>query len=182
MKRQKVTAIILFALGFLSLCLHYSIIPLIPVIETLSLSEMAEEADGLLSSEIAPPWPLKVRKRKLDEITVELGDGTSLSQYQSRATLLLADAQQGFYVKRPQVFILIPTLQKSASDAKVRVGIPVKLRDIFHKIFFSLATCGTKSIAVSTDGLSKFSVGGAILSRIAKTEKIASTAPAAPSK
>src|SRR5665213_1311544 len=47
---------------------------------------------------------------------------------------------------------------------------------------FFLATLGTKSIAVCTDGLSKFNVGGHILSRIARTEKIASTAPAAPSK
>src|SRR3977135_2380006 len=43
-------------------------------------------------------------------------------------------------------------------------------------------TCGTRSIAVSTDGLSRLMVGGATLSRIAKMLKIASTAPAAPSR
>src|SRR6202165_6127024 len=42
--------------------------------------------------------------------------------------------------------------------------------------------CGTKSIAVSTDGFSRLMVGGAMLSRIAKMLKIASTAPAAPSR
>src|SRR6516164_6334666 len=42
------------------------------------------------------------------------------------------------------------------------------------------ARCGTRSIAVSTDGLSRLIVGGATLSRIARIEKIASTAPAAP--
>src|ERR1700739_1450337 len=43
-------------------------------------------------------------------------------------------------------------------------------------------TCGTRSIAVCTDGFSKLMVGGAMLSRIAKIEKIASIAPAAPSR
>src|SRR6266481_713471 len=42
--------------------------------------------------------------------------------------------------------------------------------------------CGTRSIAVSTDGLSRLMVGGAILSRIARTLKIVSIAPAAPSR
>src|ERR1700730_5933001 len=42
--------------------------------------------------------------------------------------------------------------------------------------------CGTRSIAVSTDGLSRLMVGGAMLSRIARMLKIVSTAPAAPSK
>ena len=45
-----------------------------------------------------------------------------------------------------------------------------------------LAWCGTRSIAVTTEGLSRLSVGGATLSRIASAEKIASTAPAAPSR
>src|SRR5262249_16968858 len=44
------------------------------------------------------------------------------------------------------------------------------------------ALCGTKSRGVSTDGLSRLMVGGATLSRMASTEKIASTAPAAPSR
>src|SRR5437899_3484127 len=42
--------------------------------------------------------------------------------------------------------------------------------------------CGTRSIAVSTDGFSRLMVGGARLSRIARMLKIASTAPAAPSR
>src|ERR1700755_3655852 len=41
---------------------------------------------------------------------------------------------------------------------------------------------GTRSIAVSTEGLSRLMVGGATLSRIAKILKIASIAPAAPSR
>src|SRR4029079_18376766 len=44
------------------------------------------------------------------------------------------------------------------------------------------ARCGTRSIGVSTDGLSRLRVGGPMLSRIARIEKIASTAPAAPSR
>ena len=44
------------------------------------------------------------------------------------------------------------------------------------------ATCGARSTAVSTEGLSRLSVGGAIPSRMARMEKIASTAPAAPSR
>src|SRR5580700_1935350 len=42
--------------------------------------------------------------------------------------------------------------------------------------------CGTRSIAVCTDGCSKLMVGGAMLSRIAKILKIASIAPAAPNR
>src|ERR1700684_2108182 len=44
------------------------------------------------------------------------------------------------------------------------------------------AVRGTRSIAVATDGLSRLMVGGAILSRIARMLKIASIAPAAPSR
>src|SRR5690606_35992443 len=40
--------------------------------------------------------------------------------------------------------------------------------------------CGTRSIGVSTEGLSRLMVGGATWSRMASMEKIASTAPAAP--
>src|ERR1051325_11026650 len=49
-------------------------------------------------------------------------------------------------------------------------------------IVLRLAWCGTRSIAVATEGLSRLSVGGAKLLRIASAEKIASTAPAAPNK
>src|SRR5260370_37220822 len=41
---------------------------------------------------------------------------------------------------------------------------------------------GTRSIAVSIDGFSRLMVGGAMLSRIARMLKIASIAPAAPSR
>src|ERR1700680_1572670 len=44
------------------------------------------------------------------------------------------------------------------------------------------AACGTRSIAVSTDGFSRLMVGGAMLSRIARMLKIASIAPAAPNR
>src|SRR6187200_3049286 len=44
------------------------------------------------------------------------------------------------------------------------------------------ALCGTRSMAVATEGLSRLSVGGARLSLIDSAEKIASTAPAAPSR
>ena len=47
-------------------------------------------------------------------------------------------------------------------------------------IFIGLALFGTRSSAVSTDGLSRLIVGGAIWSRSASTVKAASTAPAAP--
>src|SRR5690348_12988100 len=45
-----------------------------------------------------------------------------------------------------------------------------------------LAWCGTRSIAVATEGLSRLSVGGARLSRMARAEKFPPTAPAAPSR
>src|SRR5215475_11783189 len=46
----------------------------------------------------------------------------------------------------------------------------------------SRALCGTRSTVDLTEGLSRLSVGGATLSRIARIEKMASTAPAAPSR
>src|SRR6185369_14292398 len=46
-----------------------------------------------------------------------------------------------------------------------------------------LALCGTRSTpSVPSSGSSRFSVGGTIWSRIARMQKIASTAPAPPSK
>ena len=44
------------------------------------------------------------------------------------------------------------------------------------------AFSGARSIGVSTEGFSRFRVGGATWSRIASVQKIASTAPAAPSR
>src|SRR5580704_4992832 len=46
----------------------------------------------------------------------------------------------------------------------------------------SRGRCGTRSIAVATEGLSRLMVGGATLSRMASKQKIDSTAPAAPSR
>src|SRR5215469_9369993 len=62
--------------------------------------------------------------------------------------------------------------------------VPPKPKELDSAVLISRlrAACGTRSIAVSTDGLSRLMVGGAILSRIARIEKIASIAPAAPSK
>src|SRR5262249_5993233 len=57
-----------------------------------------------------------------------------------------------------------------------------KLLDRTNSIGIGLALFGTRSMAVSTDGLSRLMVGGAICARIASTEKIDSTAPAAPSR
>ena len=45
-----------------------------------------------------------------------------------------------------------------------------------------MAWCGTRSMSLSTDELSRFSVGGTTPSRIARIEKIDSTAPAAPKR
>ena len=49
-------------------------------------------------------------------------------------------------------------------------------------ISFFRGILGTRSIFVAIEGLSKFKVGGHTLSRIARIENMASTAPAAPSK
>ena len=51
------------------------------------------------------------------------------------------------------------------------------------RTFRSFALCGTRSMPVQlSDGLSRFSVGGTRLLRIAWMQKIASTLPAAPSR
>src|SRR5690606_32280917 len=54
--------------------------------------------------------------------------------------------------------------------------------DSATSILRSRALCGTRSIFVETAGLSRLSVAGAMLSRMASVEKIASAAPAAPSR
>src|SRR6202162_4341253 len=62
--------------------------------------------------------------------------------------------------------------------------VPPKPNEFDNATLISLlrGVCGTRSIAVSTDGLSRLIVGGAILSRIARMLKIVSTAPAAPKR
>src|SRR5271154_2225297 len=62
--------------------------------------------------------------------------------------------------------------------------VPPKPNEFDNAILISRlrAVRGTRSIAVAIDGLSRLMVGGAILSRIARMLKIASIAPAAPSR
>src|SRR3979411_3207360 len=62
--------------------------------------------------------------------------------------------------------------------------VPPKPNELDSAILISRlrGDCGTRSIAVSTDGFSRLMVGGAMLSRIARILKIVSTAPAAPSR
>ncbi len=57
-----------------------------------------------------------------------------------------------------------------------------KLFDSATSIGRSCATLATRSIALSRDGLSRLRVGGATPSRMARIEKMPSTAPAAPSR
>jgi hypothetical protein len=57
-----------------------------------------------------------------------------------------------------------------------------KLLDKAMSIFIGLALSGTRSMGVVTEGLSRFKVGGAIWSRMARAVKAASIAPAAPSR
>src|SRR5208282_5868572 len=57
-----------------------------------------------------------------------------------------------------------------------------KLLDSATSILRCLAVWGTKSMSQPSEGFSRLSVGGAIWLWMASTEKIASTAPAAPSR
>src|ERR1700732_5551192 len=73
----------------------------------------------------------------------------------------------------------------SARRRKTRLAlVPPKPNefDSAMLIGFSRGLCGTRSMAVATEGLSRLIVGGTMLSRIASKQKIDSTAPAAPSK
>ena len=54
--------------------------------------------------------------------------------------------------------------------------------DSATSMVFLSGTFGTRLMALSTDGLSRLSVGGAMPSRMASSEKIASTDPAAPKR
>src|SRR5215469_11376018 len=68
---------------------------------------------------------------------------------------------------------------------KIRAAlVPPKPKefDIVASTLRFRAEWGTRSSLVSKPGLSRLSVGGTIWSRIARRQKIASTAPAAPSK
>src|ERR1700686_1125057 len=81
----------------------------------------------------------------------------------------------------------VPTQKKEAHAAAVSTSVafvPPKPKefDSTVAILIFLARLGTRSISVSTEGLSRLIVGGATESRMARVEKIASTAPAAPKR
>src|SRR5690606_14887720 len=74
-------------------------------------------------------------------------------------------------------------MMDQATLRKIREAlVPPKPKELDSATLISLATglCGARLIGVSTEGLSRLMVGGATLSRMASSEKIASTAPAAP--
>src|SRR5580704_19093202 len=104
---------------------------------------------------------------------------------------------QSLHMKRLRSSILVehdlfrkpvPTFRDHALSAKRRKTrlalVPPKPKefDSTMLIGFSRGLCGTRSMAVATEGLSRLIVGGTMLSRIANRQKIDSTAPAAPSK
>jgi hypothetical protein len=62
--------------------------------------------------------------------------------------------------------------------------VPPKPNEFDRTVLISRlrGVCGTRSIGVSADGLSRLIVAGATLSRMARMAKIASAAPAAPSR
>src|SRR5260370_39530986 len=83
--------------------------------------------------------------------------------------------------------------QRQSRRMRGRYGGPVKISEALvppkpnefdrtWRILRSLACFGTRSISQPGDGFSRLRVGGAMPSRIARIEKIASTLPAAPSK
>src|SRR5690606_8342207 len=71
------------------------------------------------------------------------------------------------------------------TGAKIRLAlVPPKPKefDTAARILRGLACFGARSMSQPSDGLSRLRVGGATWSRSARMEKIASTAPAAPSR
>src|SRR5580704_4845438 len=82
----------------------------------------------------------------------------------------------------------VPTFRDHALSArrrKTRLALVPPKPNEFDSVMltgFSRGLCGTRSIAVPTEGLSRLIVGGTMLSRIASKQKIDSTAPAAPSR
>src|SRR3569623_63794 len=132
----------------------------------LSPDAMASPLDGSLSNAIC-----------LNEA------GKTRTQVQPK----LGESQQRSWCRSGQVHGVIPataeidyaTLRK-ISEALVPPK-PKEFESATSICFFS-GTFGTRLIGVSTDGFSRFNVGGATLSRIASSEKIASTEPAAPSR
>src|SRR5262245_8421114 len=98
-----------------------------------------------------------------------------MQMWQKRETKCAAtDASAESVAATPQL------TRRRISDAFV----PPKPNELESTVLISrfFAVCGTRSIAVLTEGVSRLSVGGATLSRMASTEKIASMAPAAPSR
>src|SRR3984957_10530972 len=78
----------------------------------------------------------------------------------------------------------VPTRQLATRCTITEALVPPKPNELDNATLISRlrGVRGTRSIAVSTDGLSRLIVGGAMLSRIARIPKIASIAPAAPSR
>src|SRR5215203_516172 len=95
---------------------------------------------------------------------------------QPRLTLRSIVAKRCFRRRRPKA--PAHAARRKTSEALV----PPKPKEFDSTMSMSrfFAACGTRSIAVSTDGLSRLIVGGATPSRMARIEKIASIAPAAP--
>src|ERR1700684_3411785 len=109
---------------------------------------------------------------------------------------MLADSTPFAHSPRPRVF----TVESQASAEQVwRNGdcqpywtrrntsdalVPPNPNEFDNATLISrfCAFCGTRSIAVATDGFSKLMVGGRIPSRIASRQNMDSTAPAAPSR
>ncbi len=136
MRKLRIAFAVLAALSAISLALHYTVFPFG---QSVALSDLTVEPDGLLSTELAPPWPLKVNKRGLADMTVTLPDGTDMPQFGSRIALLRDETERGFYINRPRVFIKLPSSAASEPDAEIGLGLPVKLRELFHKVLLSLA-------------------------------------------
>src|ERR1700744_998829 len=78
----------------------------------------------------------------------------------------------------------VPPRQLATRCTITEALVPPKPNELDNATLISRlrGVCGTRSIAVATDGLSRLMVGGATLSRIARMLKIASIAPAAPNK
>jgi hypothetical protein len=110
-----------------------------PQSTTVAVSDLRRDWDGLLVGDFERPWPFKINKSALDQITVALPDGTELGRSPTRQALAVADSGSGFAVNRPEIVFRLDDATRASPEALLSVTLPVKTRDILYQLPLGIA-------------------------------------------
>jgi hypothetical protein len=136
-RRLRLLALLFLVLGGLGVAGNHASFP---HRTTVAISDLKRDWDGFLVGEFSRPWPFKINKRALDEITAVLPDGTALERFPSRGALALAEAGPGFFVDRPEVVFRLDGATKARpEEALVYLTLPTKTREILYQLPLGIA-------------------------------------------